>query len=334
MPDPRFLLIRLGSLGDIINALPAAAALRDTFPESRIDWAVEPRWKRLLAGNPDLNEIVFVDRKSAGGIAATIRRLRAAKYTCTIDFQALYKSALLGFFSGAPRRIGFTSEYAREGFAARFYTDRLNPRGPHKVDHNLTLVGSAGAATSKARYPISVRPEEESEVATELEKHNLKDFFVMSPGGGWRSKCWPPERYGELHGKIVSRFGWRGVIGFGPGEENLAREVVSAAGDSSPVAIPMGLGPLIALLRRAKFVVAADTGPLHLACALGVPVVGLYGPTDPSRNGPFSADDVVVRNLRLAETDYRRGKTYARSMLSISVDQVFEAVQRRLETSS
>jgi ADP-heptose:LPS heptosyltransferase len=334
MSDPRFLLIRLGSLGDIINALPAAAALRDTFPESQIDWAVEPKWKRLLEGNSDLNQIVSVDRKSAGGIAGTIKRLRAAKYTCAIDFQALYKSALLGFFSGAPRRIGFTSDYAREGFAARFYTDRLNPHGPHKVDHNLTLVQSAGAAKSKPRYPIAVLPEEESEVARELEKHNLKEFFVMSPGGGWRSKCWPPERYGQLQGKILARYGWRGVIGFGPGEENLAREVLSAAGDSAPLAMPMGLGPLMALLRRAKFLVSADTGPLHLACALGVPVVGLYGPTDPSRNGPFSADDVVVRNLRLAETDYRRGKTYARSMLSISVEQVFDAVQRRLETRS
>jgi heptosyltransferase-1 len=334
MSDTRFLLIRLGSLGDIINAVPAAAALRDTFPESQIDWAVEPQWKRLLEGNPDLNRIVSVDRKSAGGMAATLGRLRAVKYTCAIDFQALYKSALLGFFSGAPRRIGFTSEYAREGFAARFYTDRVNPRGPHKVDHNLTLVESAGAAKSEPRYPIAVRPEEESEVARELEKHSLKDFFVMSPGGGWRSKCWPPERYGQLHAKILARYGWRGVIGFGPGEEGLAAEVVSAAGDSAPVAIPMGLGPLIALLRRAKFLVSADTGPLHLACALGVPVVGLYGPTDPSRNGPFSAEDVVVRNLRLAETDYRRGKMYARSMLSISVEQVFEAVQRRLEPRS
>src|ERR1700722_13503736 len=111
MSDPRFLLIRLGSLGDIINAMPAAAALRDTFPESQIDWAVEPKWKRLLEGNPDLNHIVPVDRKSAGGIADTVRRLRAAKYTCAIDFQALYKSALLGFFSGAPRRIGFTADY-------------------------------------------------------------------------------------------------------------------------------------------------------------------------------------------------------------------------------
>src|ERR1700676_4616566 len=109
MADPRFLLIRLGSLGDIIHSLPAASALRDTFPAARIDWAVEPKWKRLVEGNPDIREIISVDRKSAGGIAGTLRKLRAVHYDCVIDFQALYKSAILAYASGASRRIGFQS---------------------------------------------------------------------------------------------------------------------------------------------------------------------------------------------------------------------------------
>ncbi len=330
MANLRFLLIRLGSMGDIIHALPAASALRDTFPAARIDWAVEQKWERLLEGNPDITEIISVDRKSAGGIIGTIRRLRAARYDCAIDFQALYKSAILAYASGAPKRVGFQSSYAREGFAANFYTDSLNPRGPHKVDHNLTLAKQAGAQVSNPRFRLAIHPEDEEIVSRELSMYNLTTFFVLNPGGGWRSKCWPPARYGELHRKLAERFGWRGVVNFGPGENDLAQQVIAAAADSSPVAISPDLAPLMAVLRRAKFIVSADTGPLHLASALGVPVVGLYGPTDPARNGPFAPDDIVVRNPRYSETTYRRGDDYAPSMLSITVDQAFDAVLQRL----
>ena len=338
MPDQRILLVRLGSLGDVIHALPAASALRDASPEARIDWLIEPKWRRLLEGNPDLSEIIPLEKKSAAGLISTIRKLRAARYTCAIDFQGLYKSALPAFASGAPRRIGFPSTYAREGFASMFYTDKINPRGAHKVDHNLTLAAAAGARTSTPRFPLTPHPEDEKQVTQELARHNLADFFVLNPGGGWRSKCWPPERYGELHHRLAAQHGWRGIITFGPGEERLAQELVSAAGNPAPLALPLGLGPLMALLRRAKFVVSADTGPLHLASALGAPVVGLYGPTDPARNGPYGGEgqnkSIVIRNPSKSETTYRRGASYSAPMLSISVDQVEDAVARLLNAKS
>jgi heptosyltransferase I len=330
MPEPRFLLFRMSALGDIVHALPAAAALRDTYPEARIDWAIEAKWERLLEGNPGLTDVISLDGRSTNGIVGAIRRLRAANYTCAIDFQGLYKSALLALASGAPRRIGFQSSYARERLVASLYTDRVNPRGAHKVEHNLALVERAGARSTNARFPLAIRAEDEECVVRELSAHGLADFFVLNPGGGWRSKCWPAERYGQLHRALAQLHGWRGIVTFGPGEENLAREVILAAGKDPPVAIALGLGPLLALLRRAKFVVSADTGPLHLAAALGAPVVGLYGPTDPARNGPFSMHDVVVRNLRYAETTYRRGASYSAAMLSITIEQVVEAVEKRL----
>src|SRR5271156_7104222 len=336
MPDQRILLVRLGSLGDVIHALPAASALRDAFPEARIDWLIEPKWRRLLEGNSDLTEIIPLEKKSAAGLISTIRKLRAARYTCAIDFQGLYKSALPAFASGAPRRIGFTSTYAREGFASMFYTDKINPRGAHKVDYNLTLAAAAGARTSTPRFPLTPHPEDEKQVTQELARQNVADFFVLNPGGGWRSKCWPPERYGELHHRLAAQHGWRGVISFGPGEERLAQELVSAAGTPAPVALPLGLGPLMALIHRAKFVVSADTGPLHLASALGTPVVGLYGPTDPARNGPYGGEskNIVIRNPGKSETTYRRGASYSAPMLSITVDQVADAVARLSTTKS
>ncbi|HEY0702362.1 MAG TPA: glycosyltransferase family 9 protein [Candidatus Acidoferrales bacterium] len=336
--DQRFLLLRLGSLGDIVHALPAASALRDTFPESRIDWAVEPKWVRLLEGNPDLNTIVKVDRKTADGLGAAVQQLRAAKYTCAIDFQGLYKSSLLAFASGAPRRIGFRRTYAREGFASWFYTDRLNPRGAHKVEHNLTLAEAAGARRLPPRFPIVVRPEDEALISAELARRNVTDFFVLNPGGGWGSKCWPAERYGELHRKIFEQFGLRGVVSYGPGEDDLAQAVIAAAGNSAPVAVPLDLGPLMALLQRAQFVVSADTGPLHLAAALKAPVVGLFGPTDPARNGPYIVDpsqkSIIVRNPRLSATTYQRGASYSPAMLAITVAEVAEAVQQILGTKN
>jgi heptosyltransferase-1 len=202
------------------------------------------------------------------------------------------------------------------------------------VDHNLTLAEAAGARPSPPRFPLTLRPEDEKQVTQELARHNLVDFYVLNPGGGWRSKCWPPERYGELHHRLAVQHGWRGIVTFGPGEEGLAEELISAAGNSAPLALPLSLGPLMALLRRAKFVVSADTGPLHLASALGAPVVGLYGPTDPARNGPYGGQNIVIRNPSKSETTYRRGASYSSPMLSITVDQVVDAVTRLTRAQS
>jgi heptosyltransferase I len=167
-------------------------------------------------------------------------------------------------------------------------------------------------------------------VSHEPAAHDLREYFVLNPARGWRSKCWPAERYGELHRQLAEQYNVRGVVTLGPGEEELAQQIIRAAGNPVPVALALELGPLMAALRRAKFVVSADTGPLHLAFALKTPVVGLFGSTDPARNGPYSTDDVVVRNPQFGETTYCRGASYSPAMLSISFDQVVEAVQRRL----
>ena len=173
MAEARFLLVRLGSLGDIVHALPAASALRDTFPEARLDWVVDAKWQRLLQGNPDISNVIVLDRKSASGIRATVRELRATNYSCAVDFQALYKSAMLPFWAGVPRRIGFKSSYAREGLAALLYTETSNPRGAHKVEHNLTLVERAGAQPLQARFSLRIQPEDDDAVSRALAPHGF-----------------------------------------------------------------------------------------------------------------------------------------------------------------
>ena len=332
-PDARFLILRLGSLGDIVHTLPAVAALRDSFPGARIDWLVERKWEALLEGNFDLSGVVPLDRTSWGTHVSAIRTLRVAGYTSAIDFQGLYKSAVLGFLSGAPQRIGFEAGYARERGAVCFYTERAAPAGRHKVEHNLALAACAGARKNVVRFPLSVPEEAQAAMDRRLAAGGLREFFVVSPGGGWRSKCWPPERYGELCRELAQRRGWRAVVNFGPGEGGLAEAVRRAAAPAVPASFETDVPELMALLLRARLLVAGDTGPLHLASALGTPVVGLYGPTDPARNGPYRAADIVVRNARPEETTYKRRNEYAASILSISVGQVLAAVECRLEKS-
>jgi len=331
MPERRFLIVRLGSLGDIIHTLPAAAALRDSFPDAQIDWVVESKWRAILDGNRDLNRVICLDRGRASGVVATVRSLRSANYNCAIDFQSLYKSALLAFASGASERLGFDREYAREGLAALFYTRRIHPSGAHKVEHNLALAVAAGAAMPKvARFKLPALAEAEQWADRKLAGLEANGFYVLSPGGGWRSKCWPAERYGDLHREISSRLGLQGIVSFGPGEEILADEVVAASGLHAPIPLEMDLPHLMAALSRAKFLVAADTGPLHLASALGTPVVALFGPTDPARNGPYGKPAIVVRKAEAGETTYKRGASYSPAMMRIEVSDVMAAIDQVL----
>jgi heptosyltransferase-1 len=330
MTDERFLIVKLGSLGDLVFTLPAVAALREAHPRARIDWVVERHWYPLLERNPDVNDVVILDRDSTGSYIFTAWRLRTAHYTCTIDFQGLYKSALLARLSGARERIGLKVRSAREPAAALLYTRRVAPSGAHMVERNLSLAAALGASNSRPHFPLCVRPEAESRLGEKLDAAGVRDFFVLSPGGGWVSKCWPPERYGALHRELARRTGLRGVVSYGPSERELAETVRREAGSPEPALIDTDVAQLMPLVRRARFVIAGDSGPLHLASAFGTPVVGLYGPTDPVRNGPFNPADVVVRNARPEETTFRRGKTYAPSMISITVEQVLAAVERRL----
>jgi len=328
--DARFLVVRLSSMGDVIHTLPAVHALRRAYPDARIDWLIDTRWAPLLDGNRDVTEVITFNRRAWSEVIAVIKRLRATRYTCALDFQSLYKSAFLAYASAAPRRVGFEASYARERLAAKLYTEHVTPHGQHKVAHNLSLVESIGAPIDDVQFPLVLNRDAVIHVDRELVNRGLREFFVLSPGGGWKSKCWPAERYGALYRELFKRYEWKGVVAFGPGEEEIANVLRRAAGPPEPALIPLDIPHLIALLRRARFLVAGDTGPLHLAVAIGTPVIALYGPTDPARNGPYSTTDVILRNAKPDETTYRRGKDYSRSMLAISVEEVMNAIERRL----
>jgi lipopolysaccharide heptosyltransferase I len=325
--EERFLVVRLTALGDILHTIPAVAALRAAHAGARIDWVVERKWAPVLEGSPALGEVIPFERRSAWGAVECVQRLRENRYTCVIDFQGLYKSSLLAALSGAPRRIGFNRNWAREAGAAMFYTERVIPTGRHVAELNYSLVERAGAARpATPEYPLRVPAGGAASIRARLHERGIDGgYIVVGPGGSWRAKCWPAERYGELCREFGRKYNLRVVVIHGPGEKFIAEEVLRAATPAQPALISTTLEELMGLLAHARCVIAADSGPLHLAAALGAPVVGLYGPTDPARNGPFAPGAAIVHKARPEEISYKRRADYSAAMLRITVEDVMDA---------
>ena len=252
------------------------------------------------------------------------------RYSCAVDFQGLYRSAVLAWFSGAARTIGFDRTAAREPGASFFYSERVLPTGRHVAEMNVDLAVRAGAQAPPAlQFPLRVPESEVRQMREKVARQGIADYVVVSPGGGWRSKCWTPDRYGALSKELWRRHGLRTMINVSPSQGELAQGVLLAAGEANPLVVSPPLPELAALLAGARLVVGADTGPVHLAAALGTRVVALFGPTDPARNGPLPRG-AVLRNATAEESTYKRGKAYAATMLSVSVEQVLEAAEREM----
>jgi lipopolysaccharide heptosyltransferase I len=331
----RFLVVRLTALGDILHTVPAVAALRAAHRTARIDWVVERKWAPILEGSPAISEVIPFDRHSILGAIACVRRLRRKHYTCAIDFQGLYKSSVLAMLSGAPRRIGFEGGWAREEGAALLYTERVTPAGRHVVELNYSLAEKAGALRPlMPQYPLRIPAGGVASVRARLAERGIGDYIVVGPGGSWRAKCWPAERYGEFCREFEKRNGLPAVVIHGPGEETIAAGVCRAAIPAKPVVIATTIEELMGLLAHARCVIAADSGPLHLAAALGTRVVGLYGPTDPARNGPFAPVTVIISEARTEEISYKRRASCSAAMLRITVQQVLEAADACVKTAA
>jgi len=326
MPEPRFLVVRLGSLGDIIHTFPAVAALRESFPRSSIVWLTHPRWSFLVQTSDLASEVWTVETRTLASLRNVIRRLRHNSWSAAIDYQGLWKSAMLPFLGGVTRRIGFSSTAIREFGVPLLYTERVETSKAHIADQNGDLSLHAGAQRRTAPVNLQIPEGDQASVCSLLRAQRLERYIVLSPGGGWRSKCWPVERYGSLSAKILKEFGLQAVINVGPGEADLSAAVIRAAGDAQPLPFTGSLGQLMALLKNATAVVAGDTGPLHLADALCAPVVAIFGPTDPARNGPFRRSGIVLR-WEGAVTTYKRGTEADESLMHISVDEVMNALR-------
>ena len=344
----RLLIVRLGAMGDVIHTLPAAQALRDAFPEAHIGWLVEERWAELLcapgtgrrgprsAGRPLAEWVHTVNlprwRKSLSQlstfeqIARVWNDVRSARYQVAIDLQGAIRSALLARWSAAPIVCG--SAQPREAPASLWYTRQVIPRGAHIIEQNLSVAeGVVGTRLAVPTVTLPRDPAAEEELGKDSARQGLREYAILNPGAGWGAKRWPAERYGEAAARLA-REGIRCLVNYGPGEEDLF-ERVNAASNGVVRPTKASVTGLIALTRAAKLFIGGDTGPLHLAAALQVPVVAIFGPTDPARNGPYGTRSVVLRSPA-SPTSHARHAQPDEGMLEIGVDAVLNAARALL----
>lgn len=347
----RLLIVRLGSMGDIVHTLPAAIALRRAFPGATMGWIVEERWAELLCAasesrsgprsprRPIVDKVHAVNTKqwrhalfslqTWERIAAAASELRAPQYQVAVDFQGAVRSAVLARWSGAPLIYGFRQP--RENVASMLYTRQVEVVGTHVVQQNVVLAEALAHSSfgiPKVEFPGD--PAAEEKIENWLRSRNITEFALLSPGAGWGAKQWPAERYGEV-AKALAEDGMKSLVNFGPGEEPLAR-AAEAASVGAAQALECSLAELIVLTRRARLFIGGDTGPMHLAAASGTPVVAIFGPTDPARNGPLGTLCRVLRSPSSPTSLAHRSQTDP-GLLEITAEQVVAATRQLLGAS-
>ena len=327
------LIVRLSALGDIVHAIPAAAALRRAFPQARIDWLLDARHREIIDLVPVVDRVVALRRPTLSGWTQVLRELRGGRYDVALDFQGLIKSAVLARGSGAARVVGFSLGDLREKTARPFYTDAEPAEGGHAILKNLRLLRTVGIDDLRIEFPLA---QVESPALTTLRTSiGQARFAVINPGAAWPNKRWPADRYGALAASIRHDAGLTPVVLWGPGEGSLAQAVVSASSGAAVLAPATTVRDIVAVSRAADLFVAGDTGPLHIAMAVGTPTVSLFGPTNPARNGPWSATELVVsRADRCGCHIDRRCRQANWCLEDISVGEVSRAVERRLALGS
>jgi heptosyltransferase-1 len=331
----KVLIVRVGAMGDVIHALPAVAALRVARPEWEIDWVVDSRWAPLLVDGDGRGPVVSRVHLAATKLwtgsplsPATLRSvlklrkvLRAERYDLVVDMQGTLRSAVIGWMSGAKELAGYGDP--REAMAARLYGRRIVRRGAHVVEQGAALLGeAAGVELVPGAVELPREAEAESWAADLVDGRRV---CVLSAGAGWGAKRWPVERFGAL-ARELRAMGFAVLVNASHKDDALAAQVVAASGGVAEMVV-CNIAELIALVRRAAVVVGGDSGPVHLAAALGVPVVALFGPTDPARNGPWGAGPVRVLRDAASVTSYKRSAETEAGLARIGVESVLAAVR-------
>lgn len=314
----RILVVRLGAMGDIIHALPAAATLKHSFPHCRLTWIAERKWSYLLAGNPFLDQVIPLDR-SLRGVLEARRELLGFHYDLAVDFQGLIKSAVIASLSRADRIFGFHYSQAREPLAALVYSNRVRAMAAHVVDRNLELAAATGASNPLHAFPLPAGAAEGELPAG--------PFVLACPLAGWAAKQWPLENYGVVAEQLLRDYGMPLVVNGAPAAEEALRGIRGARVHCS------GVPGLIYAMRRAAAVIGVDSGPLHMAAALKKPGVALFGPTDPARNGPYSETITILRDAAAA-TSYKRRAEPSPSMKRITPAAVLDALRPYLAAAA
>jgi heptosyltransferase-1 len=330
-----FLIIRLSSLGDVIHTLPAFSALRKKYPEAKISWVVEENGKEILDLVPGLDSIVPVKLKrwklSSRRFWQEFAKLKKEirnKDQVAIDFQGLVKSGFMAYISGARRRIGFHRKNLKERQASLFYTENLEKvsEKDHVISKNLKLLSLLWIDEGDYEFPLQI-PEELSKIVQQILKDLRYDpqkiLVLLNVGAAWETKRWEANRWIQMLKKIESEKIFPVLLWGSEVEQELAEAVNRKSG--VPVVPSLSLKEVMALIQRAAVLVSGDTFALQAACALDIPVVGLFGPTTPSRNGPFREQDRVIYHELECSHCYKRSCSHFECLDTITPEEVAAA---------
>lgn len=299
-PPKRILIVKPSAIGDVVHALPVLGLLRRKWPEATISWLVTPACAGLVDGHPWLDETIYFERRrfgagwrsprAAAGFLKFSGALRDAKFDLVIDLQGLFRSGWLTAQTRAPVRVGLAN--ARE-LAWLFYTHRvpIDTMEQHAVERYLAVAEALGCGREPVEFRFPTTDDDRRQVSEMLGAVGDGAIAVLLPGTNWPTKRWPAEHFAAIVAPLRERFGLSSVVAGGSDAAEAARLIDGALN----LAGKTNLRQLIALLERAALVVANDSGPMHIAAALGRPLIGLFGPTNPVRTGPFGRDQSVLR---------------------------------------
>jgi lipopolysaccharide heptosyltransferase I len=333
----RFLISRLSAIGDCVHALPLVCAIKDACPQAFVAWVVEGRTSALLAGHRAIDQLITVPRgwlKSPRGVWQLRQQLRSLRIDVAIDPQGLTKSAVVSWLSGAKTRIGFAGVDGRE-LSPWLNNVRVEPKATHVIERNLELLQPLGIASPQVRFDLPESPADAATVECWLTSHQLQGrYAVINPGAGWPSKLWPVDRFAAVARHLMQQHQMPSLVVWAPGDEEIwAKRIVELAPTAAMFAPRTSLTELAAFCRRAALFVASDTGPLHIAAAVGAPCVGLFGPMPAERNGPYGPHHVTVQKMHLTGRSRDRRNAGPESMLAISVEDVCAACDAALDRS-
>jgi heptosyltransferase-1 len=338
--QPRILIVKLSSFGDVLHALPTLEALRTVYPQARITWLVEAAYAPLLEGHPALDEVWAAPRLRPGEIwrganrallRGLLRRLRSTPFDLVLDLQGLLKSAVWVALAHSPRKMGY--DRTRES-SYRVLTERVPPfdREAHAVRRYLNLAHHLGAPVNPPRFRLGLGAD--AEVSHLLPEDSHRGLVVLHPGARWPSKLWPASAWAGLASWLSRGHGFQVALTGSPGDRGLAGKILQHRPD--PILNLTGrtsLAELAAVLRRARFAVTTDTGAMHLAAALGTRTAALFGPTAPWRTGPFGEGHEIVRQGLECSPCFKRRCPEPRCLAELGLESVQAACEKILSSA-
>ena len=331
MKNPeKILIVKPSSLGDVVHSLPFLNAIRKRYTKAEIHWVIFKGFEGLLEGHPMLHKLWVVDKDSwtkfnrakdsVAEIKSLLRDLKKERFDLVVDLQGLLRSGLITAATGAPVRIGFKE--AREG-SRFFYTNKVpGGRDIHAVDRYLKVAEFLGCDTSEVIFPL---PPFEKASSFENIISSFEEYAVIVPGARWMTKRWPPEYFG----KLASLLHLRSIIVGSKGDVSIANEIVARSqGKSFSLAGKTDLKELIAVVKGSKYLVTNDSGPMHIAAALGVPVFAIFGPTDPARTGPYGKGHTIIRADIECAPCFKKTCGDLKCMKDLSAEKVYRIIER------